>query len=122
MDWTIERVQAEFGEDVLRDIVRDVNDLMCGKAGRGIKANRIGLADEIWRKLLKRGGYTDEGIAKAIAGAELMQADSAAAFNPYTIHTVVNIVEHNGGPITQAELHELLAAALRYRQLIPAAG
>ena len=122
MDWTIERVQAEFGEDVLRDIVRDVNDLMCGKAGRGIKANRIGLADEIWRKLLKRGGYTDEGIAKAIAGAELMQADSAAAFNPYTIHTVVNIVEPNGGPITPAELHELLAAALRYRQLIPAAG
>ena len=122
MDWTIERVQAEFGEDVLRDIVRDMNDLMCGKAGRGIKANRIGLADEIWRKLLKRGGYTDEGIAKALAGDELMQADSTAPFNPYTIHTVVNIVDTNGGPITQAELHELLAAALRYRQLIPAAG
>ena len=49
-----------------------------------------------------------------------MQADSTAPFNPYTIHTVVNIVEPNGGPITQAELHELLAAALRYRQLIPA--
>ena len=120
MDWTIERVQAEFGEDVLRDIVRDMNDLMCGKAGRGIKANRIGLADEIWRKLLKRGGYTDEGIAKALAGGDLMQADSAAAFNPYTIHTVVNIVDTNGGPITQAELSDLLAAALRYRQLIPA--
>ena len=50
-----------------------------------------------------------------------MQADSTAPFNPYTIHTVVNIVEPQGGPITQAELHELLAAALRYRQLIPAA-
>ena len=120
MDWTIERVGSEFGEDVLRDIVRDVNDLMCGKAGRGIKANRIGLSDEIWRKLLRRGGYTDEGIAKAIAGTELMQADAVAAFNPYTIHTVVNIVDDNGGPITKAELDALLSAALRYRQLIKA--
>jgi hypothetical protein len=121
MDWTIERVHREFGEDVLRDIVRDVNDLMCGKAGRGIKANRIGLPGEIWKKLLRRGGYTDDGIAKALAGGELMQADSAAAFNPYTIHTVVNVVEENGGPITSADLDALLAAALRYRQLIPAA-
>jgi hypothetical protein len=118
MVWTIERVGGEFGEDVLRDIVRDVNDLMCGKAGRGIKANRIGLADEIWKKLLRRGGYKDEGIAKAIAGEELMQADAVAAFNPYTIHTVVNIVDDNGGPITRADLDALLSAALSYRQLI----
>jgi hypothetical protein len=120
MEWTIERVGSEFGEDVLRDIVRDVNDLMCGKAGRGLKANRIGLPDEIWRKLLRRGGYKDEGISKAIAGADLMQSDAVAAFNPYTIHTVVNIVEENGGPITKAELDALLSAALRYRQLIKA--
>jgi hypothetical protein len=118
MDWTIERVGREFGEDVLRDIVRDVNDLMCGKAGRGIKANRIGLPEEIWKKLLLRGGYKDEGIAKAIAGQDLMQSDAVAAFKPYTIHTVVNIVEDNGGPISSSELDTLLVAALRYRQLI----
>jgi hypothetical protein len=117
-DWTIERVREQFGEDVLRDIVRDLNDLMCGKAGRGIKPNRIGAGDAVWRKLLKRGGYSEEGISKAIAGGELMQADSIAPFNPYTIHTVVNIVEENGGPISKADLDAILRAALRYRQLV----
>lgn len=117
-DWTIDRVREQFGEDVLRDIVRDLNDLMCGKAGRGIKANRIGIGDAIWRKLLKRGGYSEEGISKAISGGELMQADSVAPFNPYTIHTVVNIVEDNGGPISIADLDGVLRAALKYRQLV----
>ena len=120
MGWTIDRVKQEFGEDVLRDIVRDMNDLMCGKAGRGIKANRIGLSAEVWRKLLKHGGYTEAGIEKAIAGEDMKQADAVAPFSPYTIHTVVNIVSDNGGPISMAELDELLGAALRYRQLIKA--
>jgi hypothetical protein len=118
--WNIERVSKEFGEDVLRDIVRDVNDLMCGKAGRGIKANRIGLSPGIWKKLLRQGGYTDSGIDKALAGQDMMQADAVAPFCPYTIHTVVNVVEDHGGPLTAAELDELLTAALRYRQLIQA--
>jgi hypothetical protein len=117
-EWTIERVREQFGEDVLRDIVRDLNDLMCGKAGRGIKPNRIGIVDGIWTKLLRRGGYTEEGIQKAITGGELMQADSIAPFNPYTIHTIVNIVDDNGGPISRSDLHDILHAALRYRQLI----
>lgn len=117
-DWTIERVKEQFGEDVLRDIVRDLNDLMCGKAGRGIKPNRIGIGDAVWSKLLRRGGYSDEGIRKATSGGELMQADSVAPFNPYTIHTIVNVVEGHGGPITSAELDDVLRAALRYRQLI----
>jgi hypothetical protein len=120
LDWTIQRISSEFGEDVLRDIVRDVNDLMCGKAGRGIKANRIGLSPQIWRKLLRHGGYSDAGVEKAIAGEDLMQGDAVAPFCPYTIHTVVNIVSDEGGPITGAELDDLLRAALRYRQLIPA--
>jgi hypothetical protein len=119
VDWTIERVLKEFGEDTLRDIVRDVNDLMCGKAGRGIKANRIGLPAPIWRKLLKQGGYSEAGIERAIAGEDMMQADAIAPFLPYTIHTVVNIVRDNGGPIENAELDTLLGSALRYRQLIP---
>ena len=74
MDWTIERVQAEFGEDVLRDIVRDVNDLMCGKAGRGIKANRIGLADDDLaqaaqaRRLHRRGHREGDRGRRADAG------------------------------------------------------
>jgi hypothetical protein len=118
VDWNIERVRKEFGEDVLRDIVRDVNDLMCGKAGRGIKANRIGLRPETWQKLLRRGGYSEAGVSKALAGEELMQADAVAAFCPYTIHTVVNVTDDNGGPLTGPELDELLVAALRYRQLI----
>lgn len=113
-------MSKEFGEDVLRDIVRDVNDLMCGKAGRGIKANRIGLSPAIWQKLLKRGGYSEAGVSKALAGEDLMQGDAVAAFCPYTIHTVVNITDDNGGPVSKEELGELLGAALRYRQLIPA--
>jgi hypothetical protein len=117
-EWTIERVKEQFGEDVLRDIVRDLNDLMCGKAGRGIKANRIGIGDAIWTKLLERGGYSEEGIRKALTGGELMQGDSVAPFNPYTIHTIVNIVDDNGGPISRADLDEILSAALRYRQLV----
>jgi hypothetical protein len=119
LGWTFEQVRSQFGEDVLRDVVRDINDLMCGKAGRGIKANRIGLSHEIWKKLLRRGGYSDAGVEKALSGADLMQADAVAAFCPYTIHTVVNIVEENGGPISSAETDELLRAALKYRQLIP---
>ena len=119
MDWTIERVLKDFGEDTLRDIVRDINDLMCGKAGRGIKANRIGLSSTIWRKLLKQGGYSEAGIEKAIAGEDMMQADAIAPFMPYTIHTVVNIVRDNGGPIEKPELDALLQSALKYRQLIP---
>lgn len=119
MTWTFERLYAEFGEDVLRDVVRDVNDLMCGMAGKGSKVNRIGLPEPIWMKLLARGGYNADGIAKAIAGTELGQRDAVGPFNPYTIYSIVNVVDANGGPITLEELDVLLTAALRYRQLIP---
>jgi hypothetical protein len=118
LTWTIERVAQEFGEDVIRDVVRDINDLMCGKAGRGYKANRIGVAPEIWTKLLRHGGYGDSGVAKALAGEDLLQGDAIGAFMPYTIHTATNIVDEKGGPITAAELNDLLLAALRYRQLV----
>lgn len=118
MPWTLERLHAEFGEDVLRDVVRDINDLMCGMAGKGSKVNRIGVSDVIWSKLLARGGYNAEGVRKAMAGEELGQIDSIGPFNPYTIHSAVNVVDSHGGPLTPEELDVLLLAALRYRQLV----
>ncbi len=118
MPWNLESLHAQFGEDVLRDVVRDINDLMCGMAGKGSKVNRIGVSDAIWAKLLARGGYNSEGVRKAIAGEELGQQDSIGPFNPYTIHSAVNVVESNGGPLSAEELDSLLTSALQYRQLI----
>ena len=53
-----------FGEDVLRDVCRDVNDLMAGQAGHGIQANRIGIPEELWRSLLRAGGYRESGFGR----------------------------------------------------------
>jgi hypothetical protein len=86
---------------------------------KGSKVNRIGLPEPIWMKLLARGGYNADGIAKAIAGKELGQRDAVGPFNPYTIDSIVNVVDANGGPITLEELDVFSTAALRYRQLIP---
>ena len=118
MLWNVQRLHEQFGEDVLRDITRDVNDLMCGIAGRGWKVNRIGIPEAIWRKLLRRGGYGDEGIERALRAEELFQKDAIGPFSPYTIHTLVNITDDNGGPLTREEFDTVLRAALRYRQLI----
>ncbi len=118
MPWTVQLVMEKFGEDVLRDITRDINDLMCGKAGRGWKVNRTAVPESVWTKLLTQGGYSEVGIAKALSGVELLQSDAVGPFNPYTIHTLVNITANNGGPLTADELDALLRCALRYRQLI----
>lgn len=118
MAWTVERVQDEFGEDVLRDVCRDVNDLMCAKAGHGIHANRIGIDESLWRVLLSAGGYTDGGVEKALKGEVLSQGDADQPFTPYTIHTLVNLSSDNGGPLSPVQVDDLITRALKYRQLI----
>ena len=118
MAWTVQRIHDEHGEDILRDICRDINDLMSGRAGHGHHANRIGVPDEIWRKLLLAGGFTDEGAVKAMAGDHLLQSDTTGPFRPYTIVTLVNIAEDLGGPLTGEELDTILGNALRYRELL----
>ena len=118
--WAVERVRAEFEEDVLRDVCRDVNDLMCGRAGYGHHPNRVGIPEDIWRILLRAGGYKESGVAKIFAGELPYQEDTEAAFTPYTIHTLVNVLDSNGGPITDEQLDQVIGCALRYRQLIEA--
>ncbi len=118
MTWTIDRVSEQFGEDTLRDLIRDLNDLVCGNAGHGSKVNRVGCPPEIWRKLLKQGGYGPEGVEKAVAGERLGQKDAIGPFRPYTIHTIRNIAEDAGGPLSAADLDRVLTACLSYRQLI----
>ena len=118
MPWTVDAVVEKFGEDTLRDICRDVNDLMCGRAGHGHHPNRAGIPLEIWRKLLSAGGYTEEGIDKAIRLENLVQTDTHGPFTPYTVLSFVNIVQENGGPLTSDELHLVLTCTLSYRQLI----
>jgi hypothetical protein len=117
VNWTIERVEKEFGEDVLRDLVRDLNDLACGNAGFGAKVNRFGIPDEVWAKLLKQGGYGPDGVERALKGERLGQKDAVGPFRPYTIHTIRDVVESAGGPLTDDELHRALLACLKYRQL-----
>lgn len=116
VNWTIARVRDEFGEDVLRDVLRDLNDLICGNAGHGAKVNRVGCPDDVWRKLLAHGGYGPEGVEKAVAGKRLGQGDAVGPFRPYTIHSVVNITDDAGGPLTAEDLHRCLLACLTYRQ------
>ena len=106
MTWNVDAVREKFGEDTLRDICRDMNDLMCGRAGHGHHPNRIGVPDAIWRKLLTAGGYTEEGVEKAMRQEHLVQSDTCGPFNPLTILTMVNITENNGGPLSEEELDE----------------
>ena len=118
MTWTIARVQEQFGEDTLRDVLRDLNDLICGNAGHGAKVNRVGCSEDVWRKLLRHGGYGPEGVDKAVLGKRLGQGDAVGPFKPYTIHSVVNITEDAGGPLAAADLDRFLIACLTYRQLL----
>jgi len=118
MAWTLDDVKERFGEDVLRDICRDVNDLMCGRAGHGHHPNRIGVPERLWRKLLAHGGYTEVGIEKALRQEKLLQSDTCGPFTPYTITTLGGIITDEGGPLSAAELDELITCALSYRQLI----
>lgn len=116
--WTVPKLLDQFGEDVLRDVCRDINDLICGKSGYGVSPNRIGIPDEMWRRLLRYGGYRESGADKILAGEMAVQADTEGPFTPYTIHTLVNLDAVNGGPLTTEELNQLLSRALSYRQLI----
>lgn len=118
MTWNIDNVLERFGEDTLRDLVRDVNDLVCGNAGHGSKVNRCGCPADVWRKLLKQGGYGPEGVEKALAGERLGQKDAVGPFKPYTIHTVRHLAEESGGPLSVDDLDRLLTALLSYRQLL----
>jgi len=116
--WTPARIVTEFGEDVLRDVLRDVNNLVCGNAGHGAKVNRVGCPEDVWRKLLAQGGYGPEGVEKAIAGKPLGQKDAIGPFKPYTIHTVGHLAADQGGPLSPEEFDRLLHACLSYRQLV----
>lgn len=118
MAWTVTKVREEFGEDVLRDICRDINDLMCARAGHGQEPNRIGVPEETWASLLRAGGYNEQGVRKAIEGRPLLQEDTEGPFTPYTILTLENVTSDRGGPLTTEELDIVLTCALRYRQLI----
>ena len=118
MPWTVEKIREKFGEDVLRDVCRDVNDLMAGKAGHGIHANRIGVPEDLWRRLLRAGGYRESGIEKALRGGALSQADTEGPFAPYTIHSLANLTSDHGGPLSPEETDIILTAALTYRELI----
>ena len=118
MDWSFERVLAEFGEDVLRRVVGEVNDLMCGYAGNGVPVNRLGISDGTWTKLLRKGGASEEGIARALAGGWPNRAELRSAFNPYTIRTITNAVLEKGGPLTAGEVSDLIERSLRAKELI----
>jgi hypothetical protein len=118
MPWTVEMIREKFGEDVLRDVCRDVNDLMAGKAGHGIAANRIGVPEDLWRRLLRAGGYRESGVEKALRGENLCQADTEGPFAPYTIHSLADLSSERGGPLSPEETDVLLSASLTYRELI----
>ena len=59
--WTFSRVESEFDDLVLRDVIAEVNHLMCGKGAEPGNPNRAGLDPEVWKQLLSRGGMSDEG-------------------------------------------------------------
>ena len=116
--WTVEKAREEFGEDVLRDLCRDINDLMCGRAGHGHDPNRIGIDPDVWRVLLRAGGYTESGVEKAMVGDTCMQNDTDGPFTPYTIRNLVNLSSVNGGPLSPEHVNHVLERALSWRQLI----
>jgi hypothetical protein len=116
--WTIAAVNERFGEDVLRDLCRDINDLKCGRAGYGHHPNRIGVPEPLWRKLLAAGGYNESGVEKAVRQENLRQEETVGPFTPFTMLTLVNLVEDQGGPLAAEELDTVITCALRYRQLI----
>ncbi len=116
--WTFERVTGEFGEDVLRRIVSEINDLMCGFAGHGVPVNRLGVPADVWARLMKRGGATDEGIARAMAGKAPDRAEIRGPFNPWTIGTIHGITAEKGGPLTAGEVSDLIERSLRAKELL----
>lgn len=120
--WTFHRVAEVFDEYVLRDVIFEVNNLMCGRGGVGTNPNCAGVDPTIWRKLLKRGGVTDDGIEKLIAGGLISQRDTSGPFDPFTIVTIGKSVTGEPPLLSAAEADHLIERILLFQGRIGTDG
>ena len=119
--WTFRRAEAELDEYEFRQVLGELNDLVCGYSGAS-NVNRIGIDDEVWKKLLRCGGLSEEGIRKLFAGESISQRDTVSAFAPFTVFTVHDIAEGDSSTLTEAEVDHFLQRSLLFFGHIDEAG
>lgn len=90
--WTFQRVNDELGDLVLRDVIGELNNLICGY-GPDERVNRSNIDSGIWTRLLQFGGMTEEGIALLLADSPISQCNTAGPFTPFTINTIYTCAE-----------------------------
>lgn len=110
--WTFQRVNEELGELVLRDVVGELNNLICGY-GPDERVNRAGVDTEIWVCLLKYGGVTDEGIALLKEDEPISQCHTAGPFTPFTITTVNSCGEGEDPVLAPQDVDHVIRKVLK---------
>lgn len=113
--WTFDRVLNEFDEWVLRSVLAEVNNLICGKGADAANPNPAGIDAVIWRKLLVRGGVTSEGFAKLSAGERISQRDTKGPFDPYTVNNIAALSRGAGAVLSDEEVDHVLVRVLKYQ-------
>ena len=120
MAWDFNRVSEQFGEDQLRRVIVEINNLICGYSDGDV--NRSGQSPELWKKLLAYGRVTDEGIVRALEGNLVTQRDTEGPFVPLTITTMNHLHEGEGAPLDPGELDEVIQRVLSFFGMIDGDG
>ena len=109
--WTFQQINEELGELVLRDVVGELNNLICG-FGPGERVNRSGINTELWSKLLRFGGVDDEGISLLLSDASISQCHTIGPFTPFTITTIHGCAEGENPLLSPAEMDDVIRKIL----------
>ena len=109
--WTFQRVTEELGESVLRDVIGELNNLICGY-GPDEQVNRASIDIGLWTRLLQFGGVNEEGIALLLADAAISQCHTVGPFTPFTINTVGSCTQGDSPLLSDSDADHVIRQIL----------